>query len=417
MAAAALGAMAADEVPAPLKAVARFTPAKRVRAGGAQLGAVLESDPLFRQRVADRVRVDHPELTEALARGERPPAADPLEVAALAYLLRSPGWTDVVRAAESELERSARAAQGEAQAQTVARLQEQLAALRAQARTASDRARDDLAAARTETAALRRRVREVEAQMRRAEATAAAAEQSATTVREEARAQAAAADAEQRRLRARLGDAEAALDAARRAAREGRGAADVRLRLLLDTVLEAAQGLRRELALPPVTARPADSVGGVAPPGPGVDDVGGGVSADDPAGLDRLLELPRLHLLVDGYNVTKSGYPALSLEDQRSRLLTGLAGVAARTGAEVTVVFDGAALDGPVPTVAPRGVRVLFSAPGETADDLIRRLVQAEPTGRPVVVVSSDREVADGVRRSGARPVAAATLLRRLDRG
>ena len=48
---------------------------------------------------------------------------------------------------------------------------------------------------------------------------------------------------------------------------------------------------------------------------------------------------------------------------------------------------------------------MLFSKPGETADELIRRLVRAEPPGRPVVVVSSDREVADGVRRSGARPV------------
>ncbi|MEP6762609.1 MAG: NYN domain-containing protein, partial [Sporichthyaceae bacterium] len=64
-----------------------------------------------------------------------------------------------------------------------------------------------------------------------------------------------------------------------------------------------------------------------------------------------------------------------------------------------------------------RGVRVLFSKPGEIADELIRRLVREEPPGRPVVVVSSDREVADGVRRSGARPVSSDALVRRLDRG
>jgi predicted RNA-binding protein with PIN domain len=79
-------------------------------------------------------------------------------------------------------------------------------------------------------------------------------------------------------------------------------------------------------------------------------------------------------------------------------------------------VFDGAQLDGPVRLTQPRGVRVLFSAPGEIADELIRRLVAAEPPGRPVVVVSSDREVADGVRRSGARPVPSAMLLNRLAR-
>ena len=66
---------------------------------------------------------------------------------------------------------------------------------------------------------------------------------------------------------------------------------------------------------------------------------------------------------------------------------------------------------------APRGLRVLFSSAGEPADDLIRRLVAAEPPRRPVVVVSSDREVAEDVRRAGAYPVDSVLLLRRLDRG
>ena len=69
-----------------------------------------------------------------------------------------------------------------------------------------------------------------------------------------------------------------------------------------------------------------------------------------------------------------------------------------------------------MPAASARGVRVLFSEAGETADELIRRLVRAEPEGRPVAVVSSDREVADGVRRAGARPVAAVALVRRLAR-
>jgi predicted RNA-binding protein with PIN domain len=121
--------------------------------------------------------------------------------------------------------------------------------------------------------------------------------------------------------------------------------------------------------------------------------------------------------VVDGYNVTKAGYGTLSLEAQRNRLLAGLSGLAAQTGAEMTAVFDGAVRDSPVATAAPRGVRLLFSAPGQIADDLIRELVRAEPVGRPVVVVSSDREVADSVRAMGARPVGSAALLRRLARG
>jgi predicted RNA-binding protein with PIN domain len=105
----------------------------------------------------------------------------------------------------------------------------------------------------------------------------------------------------------------------------------------------------------------------------------------------------------------------MSLEQQRSRLVNGLGGIAAQSAAEITVVFDGAEKLVALPS-PPRGVRVLFSRKGETADELIRRLVRAEPAGRPVVVVSSDREVADGVRRHGAYPLSSDTLLRRLAR-
>jgi predicted RNA-binding protein with PIN domain len=62
-------------------------------------------------------------------------------------------------------------------------------------------------------------------------------------------------------------------------------------------------------------------------------------------------------------------------------------------------------------------VRVLFSEAGTTADELVRRLVRAEPPGRPVVVVSSDNEVVSGVRAAGARAVPATALLRLLARG
>jgi predicted RNA-binding protein with PIN domain len=59
---------------------------------------------------------------------------------------------------------------------------------------------------------------------------------------------------------------------------------------------------------------------------------------------------------------------------------------------------------------------VLYSPEGVIADDLIRELVAAEPQGRPVVVVSSDQEVARDVRQAGARSVAAMALARLLTR-
>jgi hypothetical protein len=60
--------------------------------------------------------------------------------------------------------------------------------------------------------------------------------------------------------------------------------------------------------------------------------------------------------------------------------------------------------------VRPRGLRVLFSPYGVIADDVIRELVDAEPHGRPVVVVTSDRAVAADVVRSGGRIAGAPAL-------
>ncbi|MDP9398884.1 MAG: NYN domain-containing protein, partial [Actinomycetota bacterium] len=364
-----------------------------------------------------RVREAHPDLAGALEEGRLPSAVDPFEVAAAAYLLRPSGWTGMVVSAGEEVERAASEASSSQAAEAVPRLEEQLAALRTQARADLDRLRGELDVARAEAVELRRRLREAQDAARRAEAAARTAEVATGRQRSAAEAMAVTTDAEMRRLRAKLTTSEAALEASRRATREGRSLAEARLRLLLDTVVEAAQGLRRELALPPAEVRPADVVDAVLPAGAGSTVPTRALGDDDPALLDSLLTLPQAHLVVDGYNVTKTGYGSLPLEAQRQRLITGLASLAARCGAEVTCCFDAAEVTTPLTSPVPRGVRVLFSKPGEIADELIRRLVRNEPAGRPVVVVSSDREVAEGVRQSGARAVPAVALLRLLERG
>lgn len=417
IAADAFGSLTTAELPVQLRQYARFTPSRRAKFAGNALAAALESDPVFRQRIATRLRETQTELAEALEGGTPPPAADPLDVAAAAYLLRPPGWGKLLAAAGEEAQRAHADHVGEEAARELRQLKEELAALRAATQDDSRAARAELDVARKESDTLHRKLRSVTSDLRRGEAALRKMETELTQVRAGAAAELAAAESESRRLRSRLAEAEAALEAGRRAVREGRSLEDMRLRLLLDTVLDAAQGLRRELALPPVQGRPADGVDAVSPGAIGPKDIARrALAEDDPALLDQLLALPQAHLVVDGYNVTKTGYPTMPLEKQRLRLLGGLAGLTAQTGAEITCVFDGAELAAPVLLAPPRGVRVLFSKPGETADELIRRLVRAEPPGRPVVVVSTDREVADGVARAGARPVASILLLRRLSR-
>ncbi|WP_243738246.1 NYN domain-containing protein, partial [Cellulomonas shaoxiangyii] len=183
-------------------------------------------------------------------------------------------------------------------------------------------------------------------------------------------------------LAAQAADARRAAAAERAAARDqvrtGRALADARTRLLLDTLLDAAAGLRAELALPPVARTPAEIVAPSAPPA-GDRPTSRGRTVEDPALLDELLRLPRAHLLVDGYNVSKTGWPGLPLADQRRVLVDSLARLVAHSGAEVTCCFDGA--DGHRAPAQQRGVRVAFSS-GEIADDLLRRLVAAEPAAR-----------------------------------
>ncbi|MDN3295487.1 NYN domain-containing protein [Streptomyces ficellus] len=413
----AFGGLTVAELPAQLRQYARFTPSRRARFAGNAMAAALESEPLFRQRIGERLREGRPELAGAVESGSPPAAADPVDVAAAAYVLRPAGWVKLVAAAGEEAQRADAERADEAGRRELERLRAELAEARAQTKAETERLRTELDAARKEAESLQRKLRSAQSDVKRGEAALRRTQADIDGIRAEAAAQVSAAESETRRLKARLGETEAALEASRRAAREGRSVEDMRLRLLLDTVLESAQGLRRELALPPVSARPADTVDAVEPGRMSPKDIAArALSETDPALLDQLLALPQAHLVVDGYNVTKTGYPTMPLEKQRLRLLGGLSALAARTGAEVTCVFDGAELAAPVLLAPPRGVRVLFSKPGVTADELIRQLVRAEPPGRPVVVVSTDREVADGVATSGARPVASALLLKRLSR-
>ncbi|WP_460108931.1 NYN domain-containing protein [Streptomyces sp. YKOK-J1] len=409
------GLLTVTELPAQLRQYARFAPNRRAKFAGNAMAAALETDTLFRQRIGEKFREAQPELSGALDSGSPPPAADPLDVAAAAYVLRPVGWVKLVTAAGEEAQRAdAERADEESRAE-LERLRTELGQARELTRAETERLRAEAESAKREAESLHRKLRAALSDVKRGEAALRKVRGEIDAVRAEGQAQLSAAESESRRLKARLGEVEAALEATRRAAREGRSVQDMRVRLLLDTMLDAAQGLRRELALPPVSVRPAETVDAVEPGRMTPKDIAArALSENDPAILDQLLALPQAHLVVDGYNVTKTGYPQMPLEKQRLRLLGQLSALAAQTGAEVTCVFDGAELAAPVLLAPPRGVRVLFSKPGVTADELIRQLVRAEPPGRPVIVASTDREVADGVARAGARPVASAVLLKRL---
>ncbi|WP_086667141.1 NYN domain-containing protein [Lentzea kentuckyensis] len=405
----ALGEMAKVDVPQHLRPVAKFAPTKRARLGGAQVVAGLRDSANFRTAVVEWLRKNRPSTLEVTS-------PDPVTAAAAAVLTGDDVALHYVELVSRRVGDATLRAERDAAVLRSERLEGELERLRterSQLDGAAERIRAD---AEIELERLRKRLREQGVKLREAKdaAEAAAAEVERIQVRtaDEVKRLTAERDRERERAEAERGKAQRAIadaEVARQSAREARQADEVRLALLVDTLDGAVTGLRRELALGGSGPRPADLVRGASASQGAVGRV------EDPAALDRLLALPAVHLVVDGYNVTKTGYPELSLSDQRDRLVHQLAVLAARTGAEVTLVFDGAGVVA-VPAAAPRGVRVLFSDPGVLADDVIRALVTAEPEGRPVVVVTSDRAVADSVRRRGAHPVPSAVLLARLGR-
>lgn len=420
LAATVLGELDVPDVPASLLKVRAFAPARRAKAGIGPLSVALDRDPTFRQHVAAAWRSLHEDLGAAIDAGSIPAATDPALALAGVYLLRPPEWeglVDTLAGAVEQVGAHVAVAQSEA-------------ALRAELKTAREEAdrlhellnrqQARITAFEEELASARREIRKQRSDADRARAQARDALAEVAAEREQLQEQARTHQAASLEAAERAQRAADRLEHSRRAEREGRSLADARLRLLMDTVVEAATGLRRELALPPADLHPADLVT-PSPAAPGampgaLTPSDRGQPPQDPGLLVQLLALPQVHLIVDGYNVTKSGYGTLPLAEQRRRLLDGLTALAARTGAEVTCCFDGAEVDA-AGAWRSRGVRVLFSQAGTTADDLIRRLVRAEPQGRPVVVISTDGEVARGARSAAAHPIPSEALLRLLARG
>lgn len=148
-----------------------------------------------------------------------------------------------------------------------------------------------------------------------------------------------------------------------------------------------------------------------------------GLLDDSAEAADFLVRVNGAVLLVDGYNATLSAWPDLPLVEQRERLVDAMAELVARTGADATVVFDGAEGGGGSRAAAVgaggrarRPVKVLFSAPDVPADDVILELVDGAALHRPVVVASDDRAVQAGAAERGANVLSRSQLLSTLRR-
>ena len=121
----------------------------------------------------------------------------------------------------------------------------------------------------------------------------------------------------------------------------------------------------------------------------------GGLLDDSVAAAEHLLRIPNAVLVVDGYNVTMTGWPELGAAEQRRRLVALLSEPGARTSTRVELVFDGAEVDGGTISCRPRppmGAGAVLPARRRGRRGGARPGGPA-PASRPVIVVSSDNRV------------------------
>lgn len=410
--------MTADDAPAvpapvPLRPFLRFSrlPPRALRI----VRKALEADEPFRLAVAEKA------------------SEDMVGRASWLFLQRPEGWSDeladLMAAAESAGSETA-AARAESDALRAAR--RQLAAAQEEAGRWREQAAESRAEAARATAALteerrnRREAVERAAQVDRELAAARLEREQALALAESQRAVAAAAaeaastaSREAASLRAELAATAAGnVVSAAVAALEAAASAAISMG---ESLLEAA----RDLAVPSDLRSGSPRGGPPAADGPPARlrpaprrpvPLPGGVLDDSVEAADHLVRLPGVLLLVDGYNVTHAAWPELAIAEQRRRLVDALGELAARSGAEVLVVFDGAEVPLTVVPTSQRSVKVSFSPAGVEADDVVIDMASSVPRSRPVVVVSSDRRVRDGAVGAGANTISSHTLLAAIGR-
>jgi len=125
-----------------------------------------------------------------------------------------------------------------------------------------------------------------------------------------------------------------------------------------------------------------------------------------------------LELLIDGYNVIKqspylSQFDAVDLEEGRRALIERLAAYRRIRGHKISVVFDAWGS----PHVyrqdrSHRGVTIIFTRHGETADEWIKRRLRDIGAG---IVVTSDREIREYAHQMGIVTIISRDFERKMD--
>lgn len=121
--------------------------------------------------------------------------------------------------------------------------------------------------------------------------------------------------------------------------------------------------------------------------------------------------------LIDGNNVMAQRVGWHKDKPQARRMLMDeLAQFAQSRRVRVTVVFDGAPEKHFADGASYKGVvRLFYAARGSNADERIKQLVEESRERRTLIVVTSDRALADYVRRCGARVIRSGEFRKKME--
>lgn len=111
------------------------------------------------------------------------------------------------------------------------------------------------------------------------------------------------------------------------------------------------------------------------------------------------------HIIIDGYNLirqssTLAGIDSKNMQKGREVLINRLATYKTVKGYKITVVFDGWKSDNlSEGTEKIKGINVIYSKAGETADEVIKRMALNIREGG--IVITADNDIAGFARRQG----------------
>ena len=126
-----------------------------------------------------------------------------------------------------------------------------------------------------------------------------------------------------------------------------------------------------------------------------------------------------IHIIIDGYNLIRQSNQLHEMDLQdlqlgREALIDMMAAYKKIKGHRITVVFDGVGSSFlPRQRDCHKGITIVFSQKGESADTVIKQMARRE--GEKALVVSSDLDLIKSVESSGSTAISSADFEHKLN--